>query len=306
MRLDDVSGDSSRIEDRRGQGGTGGFSVGGGGLPIGKGGGLIGIVVVLVVAFLGKGMLGGGGDGGGGTGVDVGDILSQMGSGQAQVAQAPEEASGSTKDAQYEFVNRVGDVLDEYWEPELQASGQQFSQPGLVFFDTPTSTGGCGMGQPEYGPFYCPGDSKIYLDFTFYEKLEDQLGFSGDFAMAYVVAHEYGHHIQNLLGINDEVTRAGQGASESEVNELSVRTELQADCFAGAWAKSAYEDERLDAGDFDEAITAAKAVGDDAIQRQTTGQVNPEGWTHGSSEDRQRWFRTGFDSGDPSSCDTFK
>ena len=307
MRLDDVSGDSSRIEDRRGRGGSGGSGFGGGGLPIGKGGGLIGIVVVLVLAFLGKGMVGGdGGDGGGGTGVDMGDILGQMGGGPANVAQAPTEATGGDPDAQYEFIDKLGAVLDDYWEHELSASGQRFEQPGLVIFDAPTATGGCGVGEPEFGPFYCPGDSKIYLDFTFYEKLEDQLGFSGDFAMAYVVAHEYGHHIQNLLGINDEVTRAGRGASEAEVNDLSVRTELQADCFAGAWARSAFDDQRLEAGDFEEAITAAKAVGDDAIQRQTTGRVNPEAWTHGSSEDRQQWFQTGFDSGSPSSCDTFK
>lgn len=304
MRLDDVSGDASRIEDRRGQRGAGGLGFGGGGLPIGKGGGLIGIVVVLIMAFLGRGMLGG--DGGGGTGVDVGDILGEMGGGPANVAQAPSEAGGGDKDAQYQFVNKLGVVLDDYWEQEFAASGQRFARPGLVIFDAPTTTGGCGVGQPEFGPFYCPGDSKIYLDFSFYGKLEDQLGFSGDFAMAYVVAHEYGHHIQNLLDINDEVTRAGRGASEAEVNELSVRTELQADCFAGAWAKSAYDDQRLEAGDFEEAMTAAQAVGDDAIQRKTSGDVNPEAWTHGSSQDRQRWFRTGFDSGDPSTCDTFK
>jgi len=197
MRLDDVSGDSSRIEDRRGRGGSGGSGFGGGGLPIGKGGGLIGIVVVLVLAFLGKGMVGGdGGDGGGGTGVDMGDILGQMGGGPANVAQAPTEATGGDPDAQYEFIDKLGAVLDDYWEHELSASGQRFEQPGLVIFDAPTTTGGCGVGQPEFGPFYCPGDSKIYLDFTFYEKLEDQLGFSGDFAMAYVVAHEYGHVLQ--------------------------------------------------------------------------------------------------------------
>jgi predicted metalloprotease len=303
VRLDDVEG-SSGIEDRRGRGGSGGLGGGLGGLPIGKGGGIAGIVIALVIAFLSRGALSGGG-GDGGTGIDMGDILGQMGGGQANVASAPTESGGGAKDAQYEFVNDLGVVLEDFWSEQFKTSNQQFAKPGIVLFDAPTSTGGCGVGQPEFGPFYCPGDSKIYIDLTFYEKLEQQLGFSGDFALAYVMAHEYGHHIQNVLGINDEVTQAGRGASQDEVNELSVRTELQADCFAGAWAKSAYEDERLEAGDFDEAITAAKAVGDDAIQQRTTGQVNPEGWTHGSSADRQKWFRTGYDSGDPSSCDTF-
>ena len=271
-------------------------------------GGIGAIVVALIVAFLGRGMIGGGGDGGGGgTGIDIGDILSQMGSGQsAAVAPAPSNEAPGEKDAQYEFVSRLRVVLGDYWQQEFSQSDQQFEEAGLVIFDAPTSTGGCGIGQPEFGPFYCPGDSKMYIDFTFYEKLEDQLGFDGDFAMAYVLAHEYGHHIQNLLGINAQVTSAQSGASQSESNALSVATELQADCFAGAWAKSAFEDDRLEAGDFDEAMRAAKAVGDDAIQRKTSGSVNPEGWTHGSSQDRQKWFKTGFDSGDPSSCDTFK
>ena len=273
-------------------------------MKIGKGGGIMGIVIALVIAFVGRGALSGGG-GGGGTGIDVGDILGQMGGGQANVASAPTDAGGGAKDAQYEFVNDLAIVLEDYWSTQFSSSNQNFTKAGIVLFDAPTSTGGCGVGQPEFGPFYCPGDSKIYIDLTFYEKLENQLGFSGDFAFAYVMAHEYGHHIQNLLGINAQVTEASRGASQEEANDLSVRTELQADCFAGAWAKSAYDDERLEAGDFDEAINAARAVGDDAIQRKSTGQVNPEAWTHGSSADRQKWFRTGFDSGNPSSCDTF-
>ena len=275
-----------------------------GGLPIGKGGGIAGIVIALVIAFLGRGALSGGGDGG--TGIDVGDILNQMGGAPAEIGAPPSDAGGGEPDAQQEFVDKVGVLLADYWSEQFAASNQQFRKPGIVLFDSPTPTGGCGVGQPEFGPFYCPGDSKIYLDLTFYEKLERQLGFDGDFAFAYVIAHEYGHHIQNVLGINDQVTKASRGASTAEANDLSVRTELQADCFAGAWSKSAYEDQRLEAGDFEEAIGAAKAVGDDAIQRRTTGSVNPEGWTHGSSADRQKWFRTGFESGDPSSCDTFR
>src|SRR5690606_27553146 len=165
------------------------------------------------------------------------------------------------KDAQYQFVDKLGVVLEDYWEEQFATSGEPFRKPGIVLFDAPTATGGCGVGQPEFGPFYCPGDSKIYLDLTFYEKLEQQLGFDGDFAFAYVVAHEYGHHIQNILGVNAQVTQASRGASEEEANELSVRTELQADCFAGAWAKSAYEDDRLEPGDFEEATDAAIPYG---------------------------------------------
>lgn len=300
MKLDDVRG-RSRIEDRRGQRRSGGH---GGGLPIGKGGGIAGIVVVLIMAFLGGNALTAD-DGGGGAGIDVGDILGQMGGGQTSGGQAPAEVGGEDKGAQYEFVNDLGVVLTDFWEEQFVGSGEEFREPAFVLFDAPTATGGCGVGQPEFGPFYCPADSKIYLDLGFYAKLEQQLGFSGDFAMAYVVAHEYGHHIQNVLGINARVTEVGRGASTEEVNDLSVRTELQADCFAGAWAKSAYADQRLEAGDFEEAITAAKAVGDDAIQRKTSGDVNPEAWTHGSSADRQKWFETGFDSGDPADCDTF-
>jgi predicted metalloprotease len=301
VKLDDVEGDDSGIEDRRGQGGgSGGFGMGGGGLPIpiGKGKGGVGILVVLVImAVLGKSCVGGGGGGGGN--IDIGDVLGQMAGGQsANIGEAPVNASPN-KDAQYQFVADVRELLKDYWQGQFTDSKQQFQPAGLVIFDAPTQTGGCGVGQPEAGPFYCPGDSKIYIDFTFYSQLESMLGFDGDFAMAYVVAHEYGHHIQNLLGINDQVERAGRS------NENSVKLELQADCFAGAWAKSAFEDKRLEAGDFEEAMNAAKSVGDDAIQKKTQGSVDRDAWTHGSSADRQKWFKTGFDTADPSKCDTF-
>lgn len=308
MKLDDVSGDDFKIEDRRGQGGGGGgFGFGRGGLPIpiGKGKGSIGVIVVMAIAlFLGKSLLGGGGGGGGG----IGDILNQMGSGQtASVDQnAPTQASGTTKDAKVQFVQKVGVLLNEYWAAQFEGSKQSFNPPrSLVVFDAPTPTGGCGTGTPEAGPFYCPGDEKIYIDLGFYQQLEKQLGFNGDFAEAYVIAHEYGHHIQNLLGINKEVQDQTRGASEAEANQLSVKLELQADCFAGAWGRSAYEQKRLDATDFNEAIGAAEAVGDDAIQSKMGGSVNQETFTHGSSADREKWFRTGFDSGDPSQCNTF-
>ena len=294
MKLDDVDGDDFQIEDRRGRG-SGGGGLGGGGfpLPIGKGAGGIGaIVMLLIVAFLGKGMLGGGGSGDGG----IGDVLGQLGGGQTSNLDEVPASAASTKDAQTQFVAQVGSLLTDYWSAQFEGSDQSFQKPGLVVFDALTQTGGCGVGTPEAGPFYCPGDQKIYIDFAFYEQLEKQLDFGGDFAMAYVIAHEYGHHIQHLLGITDKV---------GNTNADSVKVELQADCFAGAWGKSAYDDQRLESGDFDEAINAAKAVGDDAIQSRTQGRVDRNEWTHGSSADRQKWFKVGFDSGDPSRCDTF-
>lgn len=231
--------------------------------------------------------------------------LDQLGAGPPASESAP-AAPADTKDAQVRFVAQVRGLLTDYWQGVFDESQTDFEAPGLVVFDQPTPTG-CGVGQPEAGPFYCPADQKIYLDFGFYEQLQQQLGFGGDFALAYVLAHEYGHHIQNLLGINRQVQDASSGASEEEASRLSVQLELQADCFAGTWAKAAYQDRRdlLSEGDVEEALAAASAVGDDAIQSRTQGRVDQESFTHGSSADRQRWFRTGFDTGDPARCDTF-
>ncbi len=300
MELDDVAADTSGIEDRRGQGGvTGGL----GGLPLGRGG-KVGIpaLIVVVLGLVLNGVLGGGGGGGGG--IDVTSALDQLGA--APSSESAPAAPADSKDAQVAFVAKVRGLLTDYWQTVFDESKADFEAPGLVVFDQPTPTG-CGVGLPEAGPFYCPADNKMYLDFGFYEQLQTQLGFSGDFAMAYVLAHEYGHHIQNLLGINRQVQEASSGASAEEANRLSVKLELQADCFAGAWAKSAYEDRRdlLSEGDLEEALDAASAVGDDAIQSRTQGRVDQESFTHGSSAERQRWFRTGFDSGDPARCDTF-
>lgn len=288
MKLDDVSGDA-RIEDRRGRSG----------LPGGKGA-KVGVpgLILLVIGFLATQVLGGGGGGAGG----VEEILGQLSAGQGQVSGEVPVSENTTLDAQEQFAGRVTTLLNEYWEPTFASSDQAFREPTVVVFDGPTETGGCGTGTPEAGPFYCPADDRIYIDFTFYERLEQQLGFEGDFAMAYVLAHEYGHHVQNLLGINEEVREQSAGASTAEANALSVDLELQADCFAGAWARSAFEQDRLEAGDFDEAIDAAAAVGDDAIQG---AGADRETFTHGSSAERQQWFRTGYDTADPSECDTF-
>ncbi|MGI8757066.1 MAG: KPN_02809 family neutral zinc metallopeptidase [Acidimicrobiales bacterium] len=300
MKLDDVDADLSGFEDRRGQRGGGGGGLGG--ISLGRGG-KVGLpaVVLLVVGVLFKVVAGGGGSGG----FDITGALNQLGGAGTPAGSGAAPASpASSKDAQVKFVGQVRTLLNDYWSGSFTQSDKAFHKPGMVVFDAPTSTG-CGVGQPEAGPFYCPADEKIYLDLGFYDKLQSQLGFSGDFAEAYVLAHEYGHHIQSLLGINKEVQDRTQGASEAEANRLSVKLELQADCFAGAWAKSAYADQKLSAGDLDEALGAASAVGDDAIQKQTQGRVDQESFTHGSSADRQKWFRTGYDTGQPDRCDTF-
>ena len=299
MKLDDVDGDDFEIEDRRGQRSAGG-GLGGLGAVLGGGGkgakvGIPALIVVVIGLVLAQAVGGGGGSGG------LDDILGQLDGSTASQGSAPASTDGS-EDAQYQFVGDVGTLLEDYWSAEFAASDQPFSRASLVIFDAPTDTGGCGVGQPQAGPFYCPPSQKIFIDFGFYQQLEDQLGFDGDFAMAYVLAHEYGHHIQNQLGVDAEVRSAQQGASQAEANALSVKMELQADCLAGVWAKSAYEDQRLEDGDFDEAIDAAQAVGDDAIQGRN---ANQESFTHGSSAQRKQWFTTGFESGDATRCDTF-
>jgi predicted metalloprotease len=300
MDLDDVKADTSGFEDRRGQQSTGG---GLRGLPIGRGGkaGIGGVVLTLLIVVAAN-VFGGGGGGGTG-GFDPSTVLDQLGGGGASSGSAP-AAPASAKDAQVRFVGQVRTLLNNYWSSSLADSGKRFAKPSFVVFDSPTPTG-CGVGEPEAGPFYCPADQKVYLDFAFYDRLQKQLGFGGDFAEAYVIAHEYGHHIQYLLGINAQVQAESRGASKADANALSVQLELRADCFAGSWAHSAYGEGRVQPGDIDEALRAAAAVGDDAIQQKTQGRVDRESFTHGSSADRQTWFRTGFDSGDPSRCDTF-
>lgn len=256
--------------------------------------GLIALVVAIALSQMG----GGGGGGGGG----LGEVLNQLTTGGSGASQEVPVSENASYDSQEEFADKVTTLLSDYWEPVFVDSGETFRAPFVAVFDSPTRTGGCGVGQPEAGPFYCPADDTIYIDFGFYERLEERLGFSGDFAMAYVLAHEYGHHVQNLLGIDEQVRAEQQGASATEANALSVKVELQADCFAGLWAKQAEVQGRLDATDFDEAIDAAEAVGDDAIQG---AGADRDSFTHGSSAERKQWFRTGFDSGDPALCDTF-
>jgi len=276
----------------------GGGGLGGGGLPIGKGGGVGLIVVLLVLAVcVGPQLLGGEGDLGGVLG---GDPFSGFGQAQPGDTTTPLDPD----DKLFGFVNAVVDDVNATWTDIFAGSGQRYDEATTVVFEQATGTA-CGRGSAATGPFYCPADSKVYLDLGFFRELRTRFGAPGDFAQAYVIAHEYGHHVQNLLGINAEVQRLTQQEPD-RANDLSVRMELQADCLAGVWGHSALTDEELSPNDLDEALAAAESIGDDRIQETTTGRVDPERWTHGSSSQRSRWFRIGFDSGDPASCDTFQ
>lgn len=267
MRIDDV--EASSIEVRRG--GVGKIAAGGGGL--------VAIVIAVIVSLTG---------GGGGGGPDLGAILTQM-AGPSAVGSAEERiVEGTDLEGQERFIGQLRTLLDDYWSTEAEPLGARHVEPGFVVFENPVETGGCGIGRPEAGPFYCPADQRIYIDLGFYAKLEEHLGFEGEFALAYVMAHEYGHHIENLLGMLD----GGRSPAES------VKVELQADCYAGAWAGWIDDEDRIDASDFDDAIRAANAVGDDAIQGT---QANQDTFTHGTSEQRETAFRTGFDGG-PDAC----
>jgi predicted metalloprotease len=194
---------------------------------------------------------------------------------------------------------------EDTWKAILPKYGVQYVEPTLVLFSEAVQSG-CGMGQSGMGPFYCPLDQKVYVDMSFYNELATRFGAPGDFAQAYVIAHEVGHHVQNLVGTAKQVQEAQQRASKAEANELSVRMELQADCFAGVWAKNAAQSRQLlEAGDIEEGLRAASAIGDDRIQQQTQGYVVQDAFTHGSSEQRVRWFRRGLEQGTPEACDTF-
>jgi predicted metalloprotease len=269
-------GVSRNIEDRRGQRG-----VGFGGLGIG--GGVIGLILALI---FGGDILGGG----------DGQVTSTSG-GDVPVQQSAEEAE------LVEFVSFVLDDAQKQWATILPRYGDRYRDARLVLFRDATQSA-CGVGEAAMGPFYCPVDEKVYIDLGFYDELRRRFGAAGDFAQAYVLAHEIGHHVQNILGVNARV-RAMQERRPSDANDYSVRLELQADCFAGIWGNSTSERRLLQQGDVEEALGAAAAIGDDRIQRETTGMVRPESFTHGTSEQRETWFRRGLESGNPESCDTF-
>ena len=289
MRLDGER-KSENVEDRRGSRG----GLGGGGIPIGVAGGGLGTVALVLLALF--------------FGVDPRVILGggEEAPPQSQVAEnrgtppAPQQDDGARH-----FVSQVLATTEDTWSDIFRRASRQYAPPNLVLFSGGTQSA-CGFAQTAVGPFYCPNDRKVYLDTAFFRDMERKLGAPGEFARAYVIAHEVGHHVQNQLGILGRIDRERRGMGEAESNALQVRIELQADCFAGIWANHTEQMRRiLEPGDVESGIGAAAAVGDDRLQRRAQGYVVPESFTHGSSAQRVRWFRTGLESGDIQRCDTF-
>lgn len=284
MRLDDQR-DSDNVEDRRGEGSGGGFSIGGGGLGIGS------IVIALVASYF--------------LGVNPLTVLGLLQENPAPVSHSAPAHKPPAEDQMARFVGKVLASTEDTWQAVFRDSGKQYQDPKLVLFSGATPTA-CGTGQTAMGPFYCPGDRKVYIDLAFYQELKQRFHAPGEFAEAYVIAHEVGHHVQNLLGISTKVDNARRHADEARSNALSVRLELQADCFAGVWGQRADSMKHiLEPGELEQALTAASAIGDDKLQQQTRGTIVPETFTHGTSAQRVRWFRRGFETGDPKQCDTF-
>jgi predicted metalloprotease len=295
---------SSNIEDRRSSS-AGGFSGGGGGgllrlLPVvlrflGVKGTIVAVLALVAFTYLGGGDLGGLLGGLTGTGVQT----TQNAAPQGKVEQTAQEQE------LVEFVSVVLADTEETWHGLFEEQGKTYKEPRLVLYRGAVNSA-CGLGQAAMGPFYCPGDQKVYLDLGFFDDLASRHDAPGDFAQAYVIAHEIGHHVQTLLGISAEVQKAKQGLSEEGKNQLSVKQELQADCFAGIWGNNASRSRQLlERGDIEEGLNAASAIGDDRLQKQSRGYVTPESFTHGSSAERVRWFKTGLEKGTMSACNTF-
>ncbi|WEZ82974.1 zinc metallopeptidase [Rhizobium sp. 32-5/1] len=301
---------SGNVEDQRGasRGGLGGNPFGRGGfrLPTGggpgrAGGGMsIGTIVVLVVIYFGLKMMGI-------------DLLQLMDGGsmsgpsssyeQSDGSQAPQ---GTAQEEETKaFMSTVLAETEDTWNGIFQAEGETYEEPKLVLFRDGINSA-CGMASSATGPFYCPGDRKVYLDMQFFDELAQKFDATGDFAQAYVLAHEVGHHVQNLIGVLPKFNQARQSMSEADANAMSVRVELQADCFAGIWGKYTEQKGLLDQGDVEEALNAATQIGDDTLQKRTQGYVVPESFNHGTSAQRSKWFKRGYDSGKMSACDTFK
>jgi hypothetical protein len=278
---------SDNVEDRRGRMPAGGFKIGG-----------VGLLLIVVFSLI--------------TGQNPLKLLGfimQQGGGTQVGAPQPQPVPGGAEqqyDAQKDFVSVVLADTEDTWTQIFSQSGKHYQAPRLVLF-TESVQSACGLSSSAIGPFYCPADSQVYIDLGFFHDLDQRFGASGDFAQAYVIAHEVGHHVQNLLGISSQVHQRQQSVSQEEGNELSVRLELQADCFAGVWGHHAdRQRQMLESGDVEEGLNAAAAVGDDRIQKSAGRSVSPESWTHGSSEMRVRWFKQGFQSGQLSTCDTFR
>lgn len=275
---------SDNVEDRR-SGGSSGGSMGGRSIGIGS------IAIALVVSYF--------------LGISPLTVLNVLSGGSSPTSQQAPAQKPPADDRMAQFVSTVLADTEDVWSQVFTQGGATYQQPKLVLFRGTTTTA-CGQGQAAMGPFYCPADQKVYIDLGFYETLKNQLGAPGDFAQAYVIAHEVGHHVQNLLGISTKMDQMRGRVSEKEYNAMSVRLELQADCFAGVWANHAQEARQLlEAGDVEEAMNAAARIGDDALQGARGGSVVPESFTHGTSEQRQRWFNNGLKNGSVKRCDTF-
>ena len=289
----DVRGSSSR-----GGGGGGGLPIPGGLAGAGGGVGLVGVLIFLAIQFLGSS------GGGSGEGFSVDDIF---GPGLSAPGVQNPEPIPPAQDPQRElkdFSTYVFTDAQDTWSGTFSADGAAYDNAQLVLFDGGVRTDGCGSASSAVGPFYCPADGRVYIDLSFYEEMERELDAGGDFAWAYVIAHEMGHHVQAQTGTNAEVARL-ERSDPGAANELSVRTELQADCYAGVWASTVFAAGDLEAGDLDEAFTASEAIGDDRLQSRGGGTVDPDSFTHGTSAQRRTWFENGYESGDPGACDTF-
>lgn len=287
---------SDNVEDAGSDGGGGGM--GGGGPRIGgRGLSLGGVAIVVVVGLL--------------MGQDpmqiLGNLLGQMGSTQAPATRPTQGHTANAQDPQVDFVRAILGDTEDTWGQIFAHSNMQYEQPKLILFNGGVNSA-CGFASSAVGPFYCPGDHRVYLDLDFFREMEQRFHAAGDFARAYVIAHEVGHHVQNLLGISAKIQAARQrGARMEGADGLSVRQELQADCFAGVWANHAQQRLNwLEPGDMESALNAANAIGDDRLQSQSRGSVVPDSFTHGTSAQRMRWFKLGFDGGSPGKCDTFK
>ena len=286
MRLDNER-ESENIEDRRGEGSSGGSRITGGGLGIG------GILLVLVVSYF--------------TGVNPATLMGMVPSNGSQATQSTPAHAPPANDEMAVFVSKVLADTEDTWQAIFRASGHEYQEPKLVLFTGSTPTA-CGTGSEAMGPFYCGLDQKVYIDLAFYQELKDRYHAPGEFAEAYVIAHEVGHHVQHLLGISEKVQAAQQkSGSEAQANALSVRLELQADCFAGVWGNHADKMKQIiEPGEIEQALTAASAIGDDQLQKQSRGYATPETFTHGTSEQRVKWFKRGIETGDPKQCNTFQ
>ena len=282
-------GRSGDLSDQRGR--RGGRAA----LPVG--GGLVGVIVVVLITLLG------GGGGGGGTGVSLPDILEQLPSAQEPQGGGESVPGAPEEERTVQFVSFVLDDVQNFWAEQFRRGGSEYPRAKLVLFRAGVDTG-CGSASSASGPFYCPADRYVYIDLGFFDQLESFGGSSGPLAQSYVLAHEYGHHVQNLTGVLQRANNRDTGPQGD-----AVRVELQADCYAGAWVANALRTglvEDIPPADIQDALTSAAAIGDDRIQEKTQGQVNPETWTHGSSDQRQSWFVRGIEGGTPNSCDTFR